>query len=72
MAASLHVLATLPPQPGRHSPRAPWFEFDRTPHPYRMAVLTSPIEHENGMVAVPEGAGLGVEIDRETLQRFAA
>ena len=72
VAASLHVLAALPPQPGRHAPREPWLEFDRTPHPYRMAVLTEPILHHRGRVAVPEGPGLGVEVDRDALARFAA
>jgi D-galactarolactone cycloisomerase len=72
VAASLHMLATLPPQPGRHAARAPWLEFDRTPHPYRMAVLAAPIEHRGGVVAVPDGPGLGVEIDRGALARFAA
>ena len=72
VAAALHALAALPPQPGRHAPREPWLEFDRTPHPYRMAVLAEPIEHRAGRVAVPEGPGLGVEVDRAALAAFAA
>jgi D-galactarolactone cycloisomerase len=47
-------------------------EFDRTEHPIRQAVLTRPIEHVGGVVAVPSGPGLGIEIDREALARFAA
>lgn len=72
VAASLQVLAVLAPQPGRHAPREPWLEFDRTPHPYRMAVLAEPIEAVAGRVAVPQGPGLGVEIDRAALSRFEA
>jgi D-galactarolactone cycloisomerase len=34
--------------------------------------LKEPIEHVNGIVRVPEGPGLGIEIDREALARFAA
>jgi D-galactarolactone cycloisomerase len=45
-------------------------EFDRTEHPIRAALLTVPIEHERGRVAVPTGAGLGIEIDRDALERF--
>jgi len=45
-------------------------EFDRTEHPIRAALLTSPIEHEKGRVAVPAGPGLGIEIDRAALERF--
>ena len=39
-------------------------------HPIRAALLTSPIEHHNGRVAVPTGAGLGIDIDRDALERF--
>ncbi len=47
-------------------------EFDRTEHPIRQALLTRPIEHEHGIVRVPDGPGLGIEIDRHALARFAA
>jgi len=47
-------------------------EFDRTEHPIRAALLTVPIEHQQGRIAVPAGAGLGIEIDRDALPRFRA
>ena len=72
VAAALHALAALPPQPGRHAPREPWLEFDRTPHPYRMAVIAEPIEHRGGRVAVPRAPGLGIRVDRGALAAFAA
>lgn len=71
LAASLHVLATVPPAPPRPAARAPMLEFDRTENPCRQAVLTTPIEHEQGIVNVPDGPGLGIEVNREALQRFA-
>jgi D-galactarolactone cycloisomerase len=37
-----------------------------------MALLTQPIEHVGGIVQIPDGPGLGIEIDRNTLTRFAA
>jgi D-galactarolactone cycloisomerase len=70
LAASLQLLAALPDVPPRHTPRAPILEFDRSEHPFRQAVLKSPIEHENGRVAIPMGPGLGVEIDREGVARY--
>jgi D-galactarolactone cycloisomerase len=70
IAAALHYLAVLPPVPPRHEPRAPWLEFDRTDNPFRMAVVTAPITHTDGMVAVPDGPGLGITIDRATLDRY--
>ena len=70
IAASLHMLATLPPQPPRHHPRAPLLEFDQSYHPFRQAILQTPIEHDRGIVPVPDRPGLGVEVDRMSLARF--
>jgi D-galactarolactone cycloisomerase len=72
LAAALQLLAVLPHSPPRRSPREPLLEFDRSEHPFRQAVLTQPIEHRHGVVAVPSGPGLGIEIDRKALARFKA
>jgi len=71
IAASLHVHAILPPSPPRHSRYQPQLEFDRTPNPYRQAIVTKPIEHVKGMVAVPDGPGLGIEIDRAAIAKYS-
>jgi D-galactarolactone cycloisomerase len=71
LAAALQLLAVLPSlTPPSLNPLEPVLEFDRTEHPIRAALLTSPIEHQHGRVAVPTGAGLGIEIDRDALARF--
>ncbi|MFC2969355.1 mandelate racemase/muconate lactonizing enzyme family protein [Acidimangrovimonas pyrenivorans] len=70
IAASLQFMAALLPNPPRVNPVEPILEFDRTPNPFRQAVLTRPIEHENGIVAIPDGPGLGIEIDRAALREF--
>ncbi len=72
LAAALQFLAVLPVSPPRHEPRRPLLEFDRTENPFRQAVLTRPIEHAGGLVAVPDGPGLGIEIDRAALGTYAA
>ena len=73
IAASLQLLAVLPTHtPTSLSPLEPMLEFDRTEHPIRQAILTQPIEHKRGVVCVPDGPGLGIEIDRKALARFAA
>ncbi|MEL6375414.1 MAG: mandelate racemase/muconate lactonizing enzyme family protein [Pseudomonadota bacterium] len=72
LAAALHLLAVLPYQPLRYEPREPLLEFDRTEHPIRQAVLRMPIEPSQGLVDVPSGPGLGIDINREALTRFAA
>lgn len=45
----------------------PMLEFDRTEDPISQAILQEPIEHEKGVVQVPDGPGLGIGIDREVL-----
>lgn len=70
LAASLQLLAVLPHSPPRLTPREPILEFDRSEHPFRQAVLTTPLEHVDGIVRIPDGPGLGIEIDRAILARF--
>ena len=71
IAASLQFMAALPPDPPRVRPIEPILEFDRTENPFRQAVVTRPLEHEGGWVAIPDGPGLGIEIDRAALAAFA-
>lgn len=71
IAASLQFVAALLPDPPRRDPVAPILEFDRTPNPFRQAIVTRPIEHECGVVAIPDGPGLGIEIERDALAEFA-
>jgi len=73
LAAALQLLAVLPSlTPPSLKPVEPLLEFDRTEHPIRQALLTNPIEHERGRVTVPQGPGLGIDIDRDALEHFRA
>jgi D-galactarolactone cycloisomerase len=73
IAASLQLLAVLPSHtPTSLNPLEQMLEFDRTEHPIRQALLTQPIEHVRGVVRVPDGPGLGIEVDRAALTRFSA
>jgi D-galactarolactone cycloisomerase len=72
LAASLQLLAVLPHTPLRLTPREPILEFDRSEHPFRQAVLAAPLEHVRGVVQIPDGPGLGIEIDRTALREYAA
>lgn len=71
LAASLQFMAALPPNPPRYKPVEPILEFDRTINPFRQAVLTEPIEHTGGDVAIPDKPGLGIDINRSALREFA-
>jgi L-alanine-DL-glutamate epimerase-like enolase superfamily enzyme len=47
------------------------YEHMYTENPLREDILTEPIlECKNGFVKVPEGPGLGIEIDRDKLKRY--
>jgi D-galactarolactone cycloisomerase len=71
IAAALQLLAVIQPStPMSLHPEEPMLEFDRTEHPIRAALLTERIEHVKGVVAVPQGAGLGIDIDRQALSHF--
>ena len=62
LAASLQVLATLTGDP--------MLEFDRTPNPIREDLAADPITNEGNSVPIPDGPGLGVEIDLDAVERF--
>jgi D-galactarolactone cycloisomerase len=71
IAASLQLSAVLPTHtPLSLAPLDPMLEFDRTEHPIRQSLLVKPIEHSGGIVSVPDGPGIGIEVDREAMARF--
>ena len=70
IAAALQFIAAMVPDPVRVNPIEPILEFDRTDNPFRQAVVKAPIEHENGVVAIPNVPGLGIEINRDALAEF--
>ena len=71
IAASLQFISMVPTHtPLSLKPQQPIFEFDQTEHPVRMDILKSPIEHCNGRIAIPQGHGLGIEIDYAALKKY--
>ena len=77
VATNLQLLAAMPPLPGGLYPREPMLEFDTTENGFRDDLLTEPLDiqgqvaRNEGRAAIPDGPGLGVEPDRDFLQRFA-
>lgn len=71
LAASLQFMAALPPNPPRRHPIEPIMEFDRTENPFRQAVVQTPLEHKQGVMVIPDGSGLGIEINRDALSTYA-
>ena len=69
-AASLQLLAAVPVAHHSLFAQEPILEFDRSSHPFRVQLITRPIQQVNGWVEIPSGPGLGVEVDRSVLERF--
>lgn len=70
LAASLQWLATLPPAPLALKPIEPMLEYDQSTHPFRQDLIFGAITMQGGTVRIPDGPGLGVEIDRRVLERY--
>jgi D-galactarolactone cycloisomerase len=62
-AASVHLASALPNQT--------WMEFWYGANPLGDLILRKPFHIENGYFHVPEGVGLGIEIDEEALRQYA-
>jgi D-galactarolactone cycloisomerase len=45
-------------------------EFEQEENPFRDHLAVEPITQVKGMVAVPGGAGLGIEIDRAVIEQY--
>ena len=71
LAASLQFLAAIPPSPLALKPIEPMLEYDQSLHPFRQELIYNAIGVEsNGMVKIPASPGIGVEINREVLERY--
>ncbi|MEQ9813700.1 MAG: mandelate racemase/muconate lactonizing enzyme family protein [Azospirillaceae bacterium] len=62
LVASLHFQAT--------QARAPFQEINVTDNPLRARLTTEPIRVVEGQIAIPDGPGLGVALNEDTLAEF--
>lgn len=73
LAAAIHYVAAIPSDPhALQSPYPSLVEYDTSENPLRDDLLVEPIRPRAGMLAVPTGPGLGIEVDETVLRRFAA
>lgn len=70
LAATLHLSAALPDSPRAHVPFPALLEYDMSENALRTELAREPIRHKAGIVEVPQAPGLGIEIDREVLQKY--
>ena len=71
LAASLQFIAALPSLPLTLNPVEPMLEFDRSSHPFRRELIFDGIQMQAGRVQIPDAPGIGVEVNREVLARYA-
>jgi D-galactarolactone cycloisomerase len=71
LAAAMQFLAIVPPTPLSMKPIEPMLEFDQSAHPFRQELIFNAIQNENGIVKVPDRPGIGVEINREILEKYS-
>ena len=72
LAATLHILAVLPVPPDAPKWAEPILEHDVGENPIRTDILTEPLTLDDGWMAIPDGPGLGVEVDEVALRRLVA
>jgi len=76
VATNMHLLAAMPPLPGGLFPWEPMLEFDTTDNKFRDDLLTTPLDIQgqvaanDGVVAIPDGSGLGVSPDRGFIRHY--
>lgn len=68
--ATLHLLAALPPGTPAHWPAEPLLELDRTPNALREHLALNPPVRKEDVVQIPDGPGLGLQVDRAVLDRY--
>jgi D-galactarolactone cycloisomerase len=71
LAASLQFFAGLPHFPERRFPAEPFFEYDRSPHPFREEVTLEKFALKEGYLDIPDRPGLGVSLDLKYLEKHA-
>ena len=69
-AASLQLIAALPVAHPSLFAAEPIFEYDQSAHPFRRELVLRPLEMRDGWLDVPDGPGLGIEVNRDVLDRF--
>lgn len=71
MAATLQVLAVIDTAPDAPEWAEPLLEFDVGENPIRTEIPTTPFAPADGWMTIPDGPGLGIEIDEAAVRRLA-
>lgn len=71
VAAGLHLACSLPDYPHTTDPGFPLlFEYDRAPNGLRDELAPNLPRPSNGVISLPEGPGLGIDLDEQAIARY--
>jgi len=71
LATACHFIAALPAWPHvDHPPHPLMLEYDMSDNALRTKLLEMPLKLEAGHVLLPDGPGLGIELDRDAVARY--
>ncbi|HSA69176.1 MAG TPA: mandelate racemase/muconate lactonizing enzyme family protein [Burkholderiales bacterium] len=71
-AASLQLIAAIPPANHALFAKDILLEFDTSSHPFREHLTDMPLRQKQGWVEIPEKPGLGIEVSKDVIKRFSA
>jgi D-galactarolactone cycloisomerase len=71
-AASLQFIASIPVANHSLFPSDILLEFDTSSHPFRELLTDAPLRQREGWVEIPAKPGLGIEVNREILEKYSA
>ena len=71
-AASLQFIASIPVANHSLFPSDILLEFDTSSHPFRELLTDTPLRQRDGWVEIPAKPGLGIEVNREVLEKYSA
>jgi D-galactarolactone cycloisomerase len=70
IATNLHVISNIQASPQRLIPFEPVLELDCSPNRLRNGFIKKEFKPDQGVLQIPDGPGLGIEIDKELLETF--
>ena len=71
-AASLQLIASIPVANHALFPKDILLEFDTSSHPFRNELTDLPLRQKQGWVEIPQKPGLGIDVNRKILEKYAA
>ena len=69
--AALHFIANLEPIPGRLYAPDFYIEYDRTENGIRESLTQPTIDMKDGFIDVPQGPGLGIDVNEDAIRQFS-